>query len=733
MRLIVLLLVLLLGSASSQEIDLNDGIRIIQTLSDPAQFIEYFPDTDRWIPWFGQRVREYKVPIILHNMGLMLLLVGLGLLIYQVLLGRRTGTDVLVRVVVVLVAWQLLVLKPNQNGCTPESQHRFPCTIEVRSTHVQRPVLATDGERYFVENRLVEVREPRAPELPAHALVKRLFRTMLAGANTAIIASLRKEGEGIKQAQQIIMNLSMISWSAAGAASVANSVPAVLRCAVGGVAGGLNAGNIDAAVMACAAGAGAAPEIARSVSSTMATARSLLIMGPMLVIATFHAINTIAGLYLYSLLFLMPLLVPLALIAGTKILGNAAKYGLVAIITPLFTGVLLATGMSLSYSYSAGRMGDLKSMAAEMEEAGIPVGASGFAIKNNNIASLQLYNLYQCLDAAAQNTQATLGEVRAEALCDRSVQSAVADEFQQIVSENYQNRNLDGLTATGHTLRNVILGQAFRRVVEQATPTFSPGGLWSTRSADDQTVMLADLRKLFGGGQGSGLTGNTEAMLNFFRRHRAFPDLGFPPGRAVSLMMAADGMTTQQAAQVELGLAAVAFNAASLPPNSFLQAGDTWANGVSTLGLMNRIHAAQAANNNFQNVLISTLRSKMLNLVILTLVAVGITIVMLGMATQMLAAFFGAMVSAGSSGLQQFMGASAATAGAGSALGRISRPGGAQSTSSAPSGGITAPGAGPSYPAPSSQGASRPTAASNLASNYPSYRQSPHVPHKNRP
>lgn len=44
-----------------------------------------------------------------------------------------------------------------------------------------------------------------------------------------------------------------------------------------------------------------------------------------------------------------------------------------------------------------------------------------------------------------------------------------------------------------------------------------------------------------------------------------------------------------------------------------------------------------------------------------------------------------------------------------------------------------APGTGPSYPAPSNQAAARPAAAPNLASNAPSYRQSPHVPPKNRP
>lgn len=234
MRFIVLILGLWLSGAlagsnpnQNNSFTLEDGIGIIQTLSDPTQYVEYFPDTDRWIPWFGQRVREYKVPIILYNLGLMLLVVGLGFLILQILSGRQSLAEVLLRLVLVGVGWQLLVLPPSMNGCTPGTEKSYPCTVATTSKPVDKQVLEADGKGgYQVVTKSVMVVEPAAPELTTHQMVKGLFKNvMLAGANQAIIASLKNEGQSVKRAQEVITNLTLIAWSAAGTANLAEAAP----------------------------------------------------------------------------------------------------------------------------------------------------------------------------------------------------------------------------------------------------------------------------------------------------------------------------------------------------------------------------------------------------------------------------------------------------------------------------------------------------------------------------
>lgn len=681
---------------------LEDGIGIIQTLSDPTQYVEYFPDTDRWIPWFGQRVREYKVPIILYNLGLMLLVVGLGFLILQILSGRQSLAEVLLRLVLVGVGWQLLVLPPGMNGCAPGTEKSYPCTVATTSKLVDKQVLEPDGKGgYQVATKRVNVVEPAAPELATHQLVKGLFKNvMLAGANQAIIASLKNEGQSVKRAQEVITNLTLIAWSAAGSANLAEGVPLILRCGVGGIAGALNGGGLGGAATGCVSGSGA-PEVARSVAGTLGTARSLLVMGPMLAIATFHAVNTLAGLYLYSVLFFMPLLIPLVLFGGTAILAGASRLALVALVTPLISGVLLSTGLGLSYSYSRQKFDELQSVADDLKKAGIPLGAAGFALTNSSLASVQLYNLYQCLKAERES-QGSLLPLKADALCDEPVseQGSVAREFQQILNEQYGGSQPTGLTASGRPQSEVVMGQAFRRVIERATPRFSGVGLWKGLSNDTKSQLYSELDGLFKSGDGASLAGNVKAMLDLFRRYQAQPDLGEHPLFAVLTLTAAEGMTGAQSDKVVQGLKEVAFKANNLPPNSLLEAKDTWADGSESLGLLNRVYAAEASQTDFQSKIMASLRSKMLNMVILMLTAIAITIVMLGTATQLIGQLLMAGMAAGNAGLQMFLGGAALNASRESVTGGVFRgmTGGGGRGAGGPGGG---PNSGPSmgYPA----------------------------------
>lgn len=682
MRVVVLILGLWLSgalaaggnSSGSNSFSLDDGIQIIQTLSDPTQYVEYFPDTDRWIPWFGQRMREYKVPIILYNLGLMLLLAGLALLVLQIFSGRQSLAEVLLRLVLVGVGWQLLVLPPSMNGCTVGTENSYPCTVGTSTKQVDKPVLEPDGKGgYKVDTKTITVVQPNAPELESHRLVKTLFKdVMLAGANSAIIASLKNEGQSIKKAQEVITNLTLIAWSAAGTANLAEAAPVILRCGAGGLIGALNGGGLGGAASGCVSGSGA-PEVARSVAGTLGTARSLLVMGPMLAIATFHAVNTLAGLYLYSVLFFMPLLIPLVLFGGTSILAGASRLALVALVTPLISGVLLSTGMGLSYSYSRQKFDELQTVADDLKKAGIPLGAAGFALTGSSLASVQLYNLYQCLKADRESQ--TLLPLKANALCDGRVseQASVAQEFQQILNEQYGQQQPSGLTASGRPQSEVAMGQAFRRVIERATPQFSGVGLWSGLADDTKNQLYAELDGLFKSGDGASLAGNVKAMLDLFKRYQAQPDFGEHPLYAVLTMTAAEGMTGAQSDKVVQGLREVAFKASNLPPNSFLEAKDTWADGSELLGLLNRLYAAEESQTDFQSKVMASLRSKMLNMVILMLTAIAITIVMLGTVTQLIGQLLMAGMAAGNAGLQMFMGSAALNASRESVTGGVFR------------------------------------------------------------
>lgn len=668
MRFIVLILGLWMSlwtsgalAAGNNSFSLDDGIQIIQTLSDPTQYVEYFPDTDRWIPWFGQRIREYKVPIILYNLGLMLLLAGLALLVLQIFSGRQSLAEVLLRLVLVGVGWQLLVLPPSKNGCTAETKNSYPCTVATSTKQMDKSVLEADGKGgYQVKTRTIAVVQPIAPELESHRLVKTLFKdVMLAGANNAIIASLKNEGQSIKKAQEVIVNLSLIAWSAAGTANLVESAPVIVRCGLGGLIGDLMGSNgLSSAASGCLASSGA-PEVARSVAGTLGTARSLLVMGPMLAIATFHAVNTLAGLYLYSVLFFMPLLIPLVLFGGTSILAGASRLALVALVTPLISGVLLSTGMGLSYSYSRQKFDELQTVAEDLKKAGIPLGAAGFAVTASNMASVQLYNLYQCMKADRESQNSLLPLIT-NAMCDERVKfdlnGSVAREYQQILDEQYGGTAPSGLTTSGRSQRDIISGQAYRRVIEQATPRFSEVGLWSRLADDTKNQLYTELDALFRGGNGGGLAGNMKAMLDIFKRYKAEPDFGVSPLDTVVVMTAAEGMTAGQSQKIMEGLREVAFKANDLPPNSLLDANDTWANDSVMLGLLNRLYAAEESHTGFQSKVMASLRSKMLNMVILMLTAIAITIVMLGTVTQLIGQLLMAGMAAGNAGLQMFMG-----------------------------------------------------------------------------
>ncbi|ADH65417.1 hypothetical protein Mesil_3627 (plasmid) [Allomeiothermus silvanus DSM 9946] len=685
MRFVVLILGLWMSlalaaggnSSGSNSFSLDDGIQIIQTLSDPTQYVEYFPDTDRWIPWFGQRMREYKVPIILYNLGLMLLLAGLALLVLQIFSGRQSLAEVLLRLVLVGVGWQLLVLPPSKNGCTAGTENSYPCTVDTSTKQVDKPVLEPDGNGgYQVKTKTIAVVQPNAPELESHRLVKTLFKdVMLAGANSAIIASLKNEGQSIKKAQEVITNLTLIAWSAAGTANLAEAAPVILRCGAGGLIGALNGGGLGGAASGCVSGSGA-PEVARSVAGTLGTARSLLVMGPMLAIATFHAVNTLAGLYLYSVLFFMPLLIPLVLFGGTSILAGASRLALVALVTPLISGVLLSTGMGLSYSYSRQKFDELQTVADDLKKAGIPLGAAGFALTGSSLASVQLYNLYQCLQADRES-QGSLLPLKANALCDERVSfdqnGSVTREYQQILNEQYGKQQPSGVTASGRPQSEVVMGQAFRRVIERATPQFSGVGLWSNLAKDTQDQLYRELDGLFKSGDGASLAGNVKAMLDLFKRYQAQPDFGERPLYAVLTMTAAEGMTGAQGDKVVQGLREVAFKASNLPPNSFLEAKDTWADGSELLGLLNRLYAAEESQTDFQSKVMASLRSKMLNMVILMLTAIAITIVMLGTITQLIGQLLMAGMAAGNAGLQMFMGSAALNASRESVTGGVFR------------------------------------------------------------
>lgn len=667
MRLIVLILGLWLSgalAAGTNSFSLDDGIQIIQTLSDPTQYVEYFPDTDRWIPWFGQRMREYKVPIILYNLGLMLLLAGLALLVLQIFSGRQSLAEVLLRLVLVGVGWQLLVLPPSKNGCTEASKNSYPCTVATSTKQVSKQVLEPDGKGgYQVASKTIAVVQPAAPELESHRLVKTLFKdVMLAGANNAIIASLKNEGQSIKKAQEVIINLTLIAWSAAGTANLVESAPVIMRCGLGGLAGGMmGGGGLSNAANGCLVGSGG-PEVARSVAGTLGTARSLLVMGPMLAIATFHAVNTLAGLYLYSVLFFMPLLIPLVLFGGTSVLAGASRLALVALVTPLISGVLLSTGMGLSYSYSQQKFDELEDVAEDLKEAGIPLGAAGFAVTASNMASVQLYNLYQCMKAARESQN--LLPLKANAMCSERVlysnndgsNGSVYREYQQILSERYGGTSAPSLTVGGHSQDNIVLGQAYRRVIEQATPQFTGVGLWTQLPDETKNQLYTELDELFRGGDGASLAGNIKKMLEIFDRYKAQPDFGSAPLYTVWLMTAAEGMTLAQSDKIRKGLEEVAFRASDLPPNSLLNAEDTWAAGSVMLGLLNRLYAAEESHTGFQSKVMASLRSKMLNMVILMITAIAITIVMLGTITQLIGQLLMAGMAAGNAGLQMFMG-----------------------------------------------------------------------------
>lgn len=651
-RVLLLLLLLLLlptgalaqqaGGTPTITVSPDEAIDIIQTLADPAQYIRYFPDTDRWLPWFGQRVREFWVPKILHNIGIFLLIIGVTFLVYQLMLGLRPAVDVLVRALVVVVLWQMMVLPPHMNGCTLATQRQFPCQLEGRHVPEQRPVLeetVINGERgYHVVNRVVDVWQPRAPELPSHELVKRVFRdVMLASANRAVMASLQREAVGIERTRNTIVTLSLVSWSAAGSASLVESVPAKMRCAVGGVGGALTTTDLASlaggGVQGCLLAAGGAPEIARNIGTVMSTVRSALILGPMLVIATFHTINIIAGIYLYSLLFLMPLLIPLVLIAGTGVMATAAKFGLVALITPLISGVLLSAGLSLSYSYSAQRVNELNAQAERLRQLQIPPGAAAFVGINNTIAARQLHNLRQCMRATANDLEAV------DLICDGDTRRFASEALPPYFGNPIR-------IPADDTHASVL-----RTAIERTVPVFV-GGNWQGLPEAQRAAIYRDLTKLLGNDAAFTTMRNTEGMLRFFQQHQAHPDfLRYVGVGKFTMGLDGGGMDRHRSRTLMYAMREVQFNAANLPKGSLLTAQDTWANGNQSLGLMNLMVAANASVRDFQSLLTGALRNKMLNLILLTIVAIGITIAILGVVTQMLGAFFAALVSVGASGL----------------------------------------------------------------------------------
>lgn len=664
-----------------EQFTLEQGLSIVQALADPARYSEYFPDTDRWLPFYGRKLREYKVPVLLYNFGLVLLLLGVAVTFWQVKLGRLSPALALVRLVLVGAAWQTLVIPPQYNGCTNDTKDQYPCTLLSQQKPKDISYVTTDPATggYVTATKTVTVEEPAAPELPLHQGLKSLYKDVfLNSANQAIIASLKNEGKGIKRVQAMVLNLSITSWIAASAGAVSQSVNPLLRCGLGAAVG---VGTGNGGVEGCAAATAGLPEISRSVSNTMGTVRTLLVMGPLVTIATFHALNTLAGVYLYSVLFFMGLLVPLALFVGPQVLLNAFKYVLVALLTPLVSGVLLSTGMSLTYNNATTKIQALEDMAKKLVEAGIPPGAAAFAPSLNQIATRQLYNLYRCLEADAQGLAVEGVD------CTASVAGGLAGELARVRSENPAYANGSRLMPSGFTALQEAYGVALKNLLERVTPSFS-GNNYGSLSDDDRKAMYGELKKLFGEGRVA-VSEDARGLLAFFQRFKGWPDLGANPGETVQLYVAASGGNPLQGKQWKEDFEAVAFDPAKLPEGSLLEAKDTWAAGAASLGLMNRLVALQATSEGFQLALASAAQTKALNMAIVTILAAAITIAMLVMANQLLAALFGAMIAGAGGTLSGLflgsVGGAAAVGGGFKGLGGGGRGGGGDHAGPAPS------------------------------------------------
>lgn len=626
---LLILTALLLGFAlaqnSSPNSPISSAVQIVETLADPTKYVEYFPDTDRWVPWFGRKIREYKVPIILYNFGLLLLLLGLAILSYQVYIGRRAGVEVLIRLILVAVLWQLMVLKPSQNGCTRATENNYPCQIEAVERKVTKPILISSGDGYTVINKDLYIQDFKANELSTHLAIKKLYKdVMLAMANQAIIASLKNEGEGVKKTQQTILNLSMVAWMAGGTASVSRDTPILARCLVGGVINtALKGLQNESLPQGCIVGA-AIPEIAQGVANTMLAARNLLIVAPMMVIAAFHLINTLAGIYLYSMLFLMPLILPLVLMAGTHILTKAIQYMLVALLTPLISGVLLATGMSLSYSYGSNKMQEMETLANQLQELNISPGAAAFAVYGTEIFTHQLKNLYICLSANEQN----LGTD--EVSCSKNSDNLKIEEYKTLNGEN------PGASS------EEINGKAWWQAVLKVTP-FISGKPWD--QSNEQKSLLGRLKEVFETGEATQLSQDPHTLLEIAKDFKITPDLGSDELSTAYWISIGKGLDKSAALQVRKDLDAIAFNPKQLPKNSVLQRGDTWASGSYIISILNRIVAAEASTTEINTLAQSLLKNKALNLILLTVVAMGITMSLLLASVQLLGTLFGSIVS----------------------------------------------------------------------------------------
>lgn len=668
------------------QFSLEQGLQIVQTLADPARYSEYFPDTDRWLPTFGRMLREYKVPVILFNFGLVLLVLGVAFTFWQAQLGRLSPALALLRLVLAGAAWQTLVIPPQYNGCTEESQHSYPCTLQTQTKTKTLSYVTTDPATggYVTATKTVAVEEPAAPELPLHQELKSLFKDVfLNSANQAVIASLKNEGKGIKRVQTMVLNLSLLSWTAASAGAMSESVNPLIRCGLGAAVG---VGTGNGGVEGCAAATAGLPEIARSISSTMGTVRTLLVMGPLVTIATFHALNTLAGGYLYSVLFFMGLLVPLALFVGPQVLLNAFKYVLVALLTPLVSGVLLSTGMSLTYNNATTKIQALEDMAKKLQEAGIPPGAAAFAPSLNQIATRQLYNLYRCLEADAQGLAVEGVD------CAAGVAGGLAGELARVKGENPAYANEARLMPSGFTALQEAYGVALKNLLERVPPAFAAGS-YRGLGEDDRRAMYGELKRLFGEGRVA-VSDDTKGLLAFFQRFRGWPDLGANPGESVRLYVAASGGNPLQGGQWKQDFEAMAFDPAKAPEGGVLEAKDTWASGTASLGLMNRLVALQVSSEGFQLALASAAQTKALNMAIVTILAAAITIAMLVMANQLLAALFGAMIAgAGNTLGGLFLGAAGGAASVRGAFRPIEAP-------AAPGGGGGGSGGGGSSPPP---------------------------------
>lgn len=391
--------------------DLITGL--VSGFSDPNLLARLIPDSAVWPHYLAIMMRSYRIVEVFYWVGLFLFLLSLAVGVIRYMVGSETLLSLGLRFALLGTLWPLTVVTPAMNGCDPKYRVT-PCVLQgnwkatrihLVEDKVEVPVLTPTGE---LRTKTVTVNQKPIyqisfnPTPPSGKANDSLLATHLKAAwgnfnrssNKALFREMARHHEGIgevkKALNKMLFSVVTASGVAGGLSSLGNFVQVIGSFLPGfwGAPVSILGGTVEKV-------SDASLRVVQGVGGALVGA---VLFGPVALLTTYHAINTLSGAILYVILFGFPVLLGLAGFMGFGILGGTLRLILLVLLIPLITAPIFGLAMRViygGYQEKTEQLEKLNALAESLLAEGDPTRPfrinMGFRVSLN-----QIHNTYLC-------------------------------------------------------------------------------------------------------------------------------------------------------------------------------------------------------------------------------------------------------------------------------------------------------------------------------------------------